>query len=210
MSVTKMDQVFPIKPRVISDAEIAQIVADALRKDFGDSASSIKHIGRVTNANLRAIKNWYEARNAPSSGHLLLLARSSSSILEFLLKQIGGEQLLDAFMLFSSKQTPAQNLAQTDKPSKIYSIKNYTINLNLPPRIAQRLNVRQLWFLSRLQENERVKAEDIAIQWAVSVASAKKDISKMLRLKLVRFKGAKKTGSYIVEDLPWIDPATGS
>ena len=198
MSVTKMDQVFPIKPRVISDAEIAQIVADALRKDFGDSASSIKHIGRVTNANLRAIKNWYEARNAPSSGHLLLLARSSSSILEFLLKQIGGDQLLDAFMLFSSKQNPTQNLAKTDEPSKIYSIKNYTINLSLPPRIAQRLNVRQLWFLSRLQENERVKAEDIAVQWDVSVASAKKDIGKMLHLKLIQFKGARKTGIYIL------------
>ena len=105
---------------------------------------------------------------------------------------------MDAFMLFSSKQNPTQNLAKTDEPSKIYSIKNYTINLSLPPRIAQRLNVRQLWFLSRLQENERVKAEDIAVQWDVSVASAKKDIGKMLHLKLIQFKGARKTGIYIL------------
>lgn len=200
MSVTKMDQVFPMKPRAISDAEIAQIVAEALRRDFGDTPSSIKHIGRVTNANLRAIRNWYEARNAPSSGHLLLLAKSSPSILEFFLRQIGGEQLLDAFTLFSSKTSPPEP-PKSPKQAKVYSTENCTINLNLPLRIAQKLNVRQLWFLSQLQQEEKVKADDIMAQWDVSVVSAKTDIGQMVQLKLIRFHGARKTGFYILETI---------
>ena len=101
MSRSKKDRLFPIKPQPVSDEELAKIVAFALHQDFGDSASAVKNIGRLTNANLRAIKNWYEARNAPSSGHLLLLARSSPSILKFILMQIGGEDLWDAFRLLS-------------------------------------------------------------------------------------------------------------
>lgn len=202
MSFTKMDQVFPVKPRPISDAEIAQIVAEALRKDFGDTPSAVKHIGRVTNAHLRAIRNWYEARNAPSSGHLLLLAKSSPSILEFLLMQIGGEQLLDAFQRFSRKPSLEPDPPEASQPSKVYSIKNDTINLALPPRITQCLNARQIWFLSQLQNKEKVKAEDIASQWGVSVPSARRDIGVMVRLKLIRFEGARKTGQYRIGKIP--------
>jgi hypothetical protein len=59
MSQSKKDQLFPIKPKAISDDELAQIVASALRQDFGDTPSAVKRIGQLTNANLRAIKNWY-------------------------------------------------------------------------------------------------------------------------------------------------------
>jgi hypothetical protein len=59
MSQSKKDRLFPVKPQAISDDELAKIVASALRHDFGDSTSAIKRIGQLTNANLRAIKNWY-------------------------------------------------------------------------------------------------------------------------------------------------------
>ena len=198
MSVLKKDQVFPIKTTAISDAELATIVADALRHDFGDTPSAIKQIGRLTNANLRAIKNWYGARNTPSSGHLLLLARSSPSILEFILKQVGGDDLLDAFHLLGNKSKEEMMSLKSANEHKIYSIKSDTINLSLPPRIAQRLNARQLWFLTQLQNNAGGKAEDISTQWGVSVASAKRDIAEVTRLKLIRFEGARKTGRYIL------------
>lgn len=110
--------------------------------------------------------------------------------------QIGGEQLLDAFQRFSRKPSLEPDPLETSQPSKVYSIRNDTINLILPPRIAQRLNARQLWFLGQLQSRGKGKAEDITTQWGVSIASAKRDIGQLARLKLIRFEGARKTGQY--------------
>lgn len=198
MSLNKKDQVFPGRPKAISDAELAVIVSEALRRDFGDQSSAIKQIGKVTSASLRAIKNWYEARNTPSSGHLLLLARSSPSILQFVIGQVGGEDLLDAFQLLGQKPEDEPEPPSPPLTARIYSTENCTINITISPRIAQRLNQRQLWFLSQLQQNERVKADDIANQWGVSIMSAKSDIAGMKKMRLIRFEGSNKTGVYIL------------
>lgn len=192
MSVAKKDQVFPASWKPISDAELAIVVAAALRRDFGNANSAIKRIGKGTNINLRAIKNWYEARNTPSSGHLLLLARVSPSILKFVLEQIGGLPQTET----SARPKEEIISIRAVNQDKIYSTGNCTINITISPRIAQKLNQRQLWFLSQLQQNEKVKADDIAALWGTSIGSAKSDISEMTRMGLIRFYGAKKTGLY--------------
>lgn len=194
MSVAKKDQVFPGGTKPISDTELAIIVAAALRRDFGNANSAVKRIGKATNVNLRAIKNWYEARNTPSSGHLLLLARVSPSIFKFVLEQIGGISPSEA----SPPPKQGDSTPQAVNQSKIYRSENCTINITISPRIAQKLNQRQLWFLSRLQQSEKVKADDIVAQWGASIGSAKSDISGMTRMGLIRFYGAKKTGFYAV------------
>jgi hypothetical protein len=196
MSVIKKDQVFPIKPRAISDAELAQIVADALRKDFGDTPSAIKHIGRVTNANLRAIKNWYEARNTPSSGHLLLLARSSPSILTFVLQQVGGEDLLGAFQLLKKDNNKPdsrnKNLLTVPKIAE----KNFRIEVNLSHEITGRLNKRQLWFLTLLQQGEKAKTATISTQFPVTDRTARGDVAELVDLNLIKIVGSRKNGWY--------------
>lgn len=200
MSVIKKDQVFPIKPRAISDAELAQIVADALRKDFGDTPSAIKHIGRVTNANLRAIKNWYEARNTPSSGHLLLLARSSPSILSFVLQQVGGEDLLGAFQLLKKDNNKPdsrnKNLLTVPKIAE----KNFRIEVNLPHEITGRLNKRQLWFLTLLQQGEKAKTATISTQFSVTDRTARGDVAELVDLRLIKLVSSRKNGWYVLKD----------
>ncbi len=195
MSQSKKDQLFPRKPQAITDAELSKIVAAALRHDFGESASAIKRIGQLTNANLRAIKNWYQARNTPSSGHLLLLARSSPSILKFILEQIGGEDLWDAFRLLSTHA-----LATVPEPEIIpYNGENDTQNvpINVP---LKSLNERQRWFLILLQRKNKAGAEDIAGHFGVSPKTAKRDIGGLKFSGRIRFVGAKKTGSYEIID----------
>lgn len=195
MSQPKKDRSFPIKLRAISDEELAQIVAEALRQDFGESASAVKRIGQLTNANLRAIKNWYEARNAPSSGHLLLLARSSPSILKFILTQIGGEDLWDAFRLLSSHA-----LASAPEPEKEDfkdKITDKNVRINVP---IKSLNERQRWFLILLRRKNEAGAEDIVRHFSVALKTARRDIEGLKEADKIRFVGARKTGSYEIID----------
>lgn len=110
------------------------------------------------------------------------------------MEQIGGLSPSDASPPIREGDSPPH----AANPDKIYRSENCTINITIDPRIAQKLNQRQLWFLSRLQQNEKVKADDIVAQWGASIGSAKSDISEMIRLRLIRFYGAKKTGFYAV------------
>jgi hypothetical protein len=191
MSHSKMDRSFPIKPRVISDEELAKIVAAALRCDFGETASSIKRIGQLTNTNLRAIKNWYEARNAPSSGHLLLLARSSPSILKFILEQIGGEDLWDAFQLLSH-HAPA---VASEPPETVY--RDIFTDKNVRNHVPiKSLNERQRWFLILLKRNNQAAAQDISGHFNVAIKTAERDIMGLKSAGKIRFEGSKRMGRY--------------
>lgn len=189
VSYVKRDQVFPSAPKAISDIELAEIVGSALKADFGDNGSAIKQIGRLTNANLRAIKNWYQGRHAPSAGHLLLLARSSPSLLRFVLGQVGGADLFDAVELLGNANKYRQD-------NTIYSAENCTIDENIVPQLMRMLNQRQHWFLLQLQQRRHVRADDIVKEWGVSIRSAKSDIGGLLKLNKIRYVGAKKTGFY--------------
>lgn len=191
MSQSKKDQLFPIKPHAVSDDELAKIVASALRQDFGEMTSAVKQIGKLTNANLRAIKNWYEARNTPSSGHLLLLARSSPSILKFILMQIGGEDLWDAFRLLAGHSVPVVGEADP----AIFSDQSATRNvpLNVP---LKSLNERQRWFLLLVRQRQKARAEDISDHFGVAIKTARRDIEGLKGAGRIRFVGAKKTGGY--------------
>lgn len=191
MSLSKKDRVFPVKPQAISDDELAKIVASALRHDFGDNASAVKRIGQLTNASLRAIKNWYEARNAPSSGHLLLLARSSPSILKFILVQIGGEDLWDAFRLLSDHALASAPESEIPVYSDNSVTKNVPINVPI-----KSLNERQRWFLILLRRKSKARAEDISDHFSVALKTAKRDIDGLKDGGKIRFVGARKTGRY--------------
>jgi hypothetical protein len=198
MSYSKSDQVFPRKQDKITDAELAQLVATALRQDYGDLPSAVKQIGLQTGANLRAIRNWYEGRHAPSSIHLLRLAKSSPQILQLVLIQVGGDDLIDAFGLLMGNRASSVKTVTSSNDSEIYGEKNCTINGSLNPEIAEKLNRRQLWFLEQLKSVKRVKTDDICLRWGVSARTAKSDLAEMTALQLIQFKGPKKTGSYIL------------
>ena len=194
MSFSKKDQVFPSKLSRLSETEFAEIVAYALRHDLGETPSAIKHIGRLTGANLRTIKNWYTAGNMPSSVHLLLLGRSSSTLLKFILEQLGGGDLRDAFELLNGHITGSNKHNKLAQYRGIYSVNSVTINVTVDP--ADDLNQRQLWFLGQLQEGVIARTEDISDIWKVAGRTAKRDIADLMAKKIICFKGAKKTGKY--------------
>lgn len=71
---------FPINPAADTQASFAGLIADALRRDFGATPAHVKHIARLTGANLRTVQNWLQARNGPSGAALVVLMRHSLEV----------------------------------------------------------------------------------------------------------------------------------
>ena len=71
---------FPIDPAADVSATFASVIADAIRKDFGDSPAKVKHLARLTGSNPRTVQNWIYARNGPSGGALIVLMRHSDAV----------------------------------------------------------------------------------------------------------------------------------
>jgi hypothetical protein len=89
----------------IGSAEFARAIAEALRRDFGDTHAAVKTVVALTNANERAVKNWFSAKNGPTGRHLVDLVRSSDEVLEAVLRMSGRNDLILAKKLGDSKQT---------------------------------------------------------------------------------------------------------
>jgi hypothetical protein len=74
----------------------AEAIAAAMRAEWGASPSARKRVGRITNANERAVRNWFEGKNGPSGENLVLLIRHSDAVLETVLELSGRQALLRA------------------------------------------------------------------------------------------------------------------
>lgn len=197
MSGSKKDQVFPSGSATSNERIVAALIATALREEYGALGSAVKRIGRRIGAHPRAIRNWYEGRNAPNSVHLLLLAQSSPRVFAALLELMGRSDLLDAESHDGIMPSNAQKKDQEPAPTKFYSAESFTINLRIPTEIRCQLNQRQLWFLSSLLQGKNLKATHIVVTWGISMRSARTDIALLLEMKLVAFTGCKKTGKYM-------------
>jgi ATP-dependent DNA helicase RecG len=70
------------------------------------------------------------------------------------------------------------------------------INEPISEPINEPLGQRLQWFLHSLSVGERMTASDLAAHSGVSLATAKRDVSKLKKMGYVRFVGALKTGHY--------------
>jgi hypothetical protein len=87
----------------ISPAQFAQLTADALRRDFGDTHRAVKTICGLTGAHERAVKNWLQAKNGPAGFHLIALMQASDAVLESVLIVTGRRDLFVGKKLLDSK-----------------------------------------------------------------------------------------------------------
>ena len=197
MSPSKKDRKFPARFGLQSDDQLAQIIASALREDFGDTPSSIKKIGRLTSANLRAIKNWYSGKNAPNSRYLLILARMSPTILRFILMQVGGEDLWDVFDHFHRNGLqPIEEpvVEQRRRPGrKEQPPKPLDVTMDVTMITSKE---RGDWFMAELKNGRKAKARDLAEHCNVDLRTARRDISLLVRSRRATFRGSKRNGWY--------------
>jgi hypothetical protein len=72
-----------------SDELFNQAIASALREEFGGGPSAVKTVARLTEANERAVRNWFEGSNGPSGRSLVRLIRRSDFVLKAVLTMAG-------------------------------------------------------------------------------------------------------------------------
>ncbi|MBR0947067.1 hypothetical protein [Bradyrhizobium liaoningense] len=80
----KTGKKFPGNGRASSS--YANLIADILKSELGNSHQAHKTLMRWTGANERTAKNWLSGTNGPSGEHLLQLMRNSDRVFEFVLK----------------------------------------------------------------------------------------------------------------------------
>jgi hypothetical protein len=73
-----------------------QKIASAMRREWGATPSARKEVGRITRANERAVRNWFEGRNGPSGENLMSLIRASDAVFETVLALSGRRSDLSA------------------------------------------------------------------------------------------------------------------
>ncbi|HEY0329863.1 MAG TPA: hypothetical protein VGC77_12275 [Rhodopseudomonas sp.] len=112
MSPTKTDRKsqsgpgkeIPDQKEYFQNTRFAQVIADALHREFGQHNSSIKAVVNLTHANERAVKNWFLAKNGPTGEHLVDLVRTSDAVLEAVLQLSCRQDLVVAKKLADSKE----------------------------------------------------------------------------------------------------------
>jgi hypothetical protein len=74
-------------------------IAEALKADFGATPSSVKRVARLTSANERAVRNWFDARNGLSGENLVSLMHHSDAVFGAVLALSRRGQLASGVML---------------------------------------------------------------------------------------------------------------
>lgn len=190
-----------------SPKDYAELIAEALKMEHGDTHRSVKTIMRWTEASERSVKNWLSGVSGPSGYFLMRLFVKSAAVRALLLDLIAD----------ASAQPPASpvaaeiDLGADDQPvtevetsavygdiySDIYGDIDVTINRGEPTL----LNPRQEWFLERVARNDKCTAEDLASQWEVALRTAKRDIGLLRTQGRIIFIGSRRRGRYVVPKL---------
>lgn len=124
MSLTKKDRKlrsnpgksFPVGPG--ADAQnitFACGISRALRRQYGGTPASVKVVARLTGANERAVKNWFDAKNGPSGENLIILIRHSNEVLEVVLHLADHDELIIARKFSASRQMLRQMIVMIDE-----------------------------------------------------------------------------------------------
>ena len=196
----------PMWPGFLGNREaLAFTVADLLKREHGDSHRAIKELMRQTGASERTVKHWLSGQHAPEAMFFLRLVVSSPVVRAFVLGIIEG--------LASDQTSPA-----TDRFIRVATKEAYTtgeaaiarlpattrhIDLNHVPESDPKddpetpsFNQRQQWFLEQIKAGERFSAKEIVLTWHVSLKTARRDISTLLRSQLLEYVGSRRRGRY--------------
>lgn len=96
------------------EPSFADAIGDALRREFGGTPGAVKSVVRLTRANERAVRNWFEAKNAPSGENLVILMRHSDEVLEAVLRLAARQDLVAARKLSAAREKLEEMLAMID------------------------------------------------------------------------------------------------
>jgi hypothetical protein len=106
---------FPIGRTTLTETEFAQVIASALKVEFGSARNGTKIITQWTGVSQRTAKNWLSGTNAPSGAHLVMLARESNAILKALMLMAERPEMSLGASLMSLRRSLAETLSALDQ-----------------------------------------------------------------------------------------------
>ena len=90
MSLTKNDRKIQSRSgNILPSGSFAEAIAGALHREYDQTHSGVKTVVRLTGANERAVRNWFDAKNGPNGEFLIALCRHSDQVLDTLLVLAG-------------------------------------------------------------------------------------------------------------------------
>lgn len=92
----------------------ALAISGALHRQFGDSHAAIKSIVRLTGANERAARNWFDGKNAPNGEFLVALCSTCDEVLETFLRLANRADILSAKKLVDAREKLREIVALID------------------------------------------------------------------------------------------------
>lgn len=187
-----------------SPKDYAELIADALKEEHGDTHRSVKTIMGWTNASERSVKNWLSGESGPSGYFLMRLFAKSAAVQALVL-----ELITDASAQPPTPQVATRiDLGNDDPPgTEVETDADYgdiigdiygdiDVTINCPGSAG--LNPRQEWFLERVARNEKCTAEDLANHWEVTLRTAKRDIGVLRDNGRIIFVGSRRLGRYVM------------
>ena len=96
MSLTKNARIIQSGSGNSFPPSFAQAIAAALHREYDQVQAGVKTVVRLTGANERAVRNWFDAKNGPNGEFLIALCRHSDQVLNTVLVLAGREQHLKA------------------------------------------------------------------------------------------------------------------
>lgn len=112
---TENGKTFPTESAPSIEERFADAIAEALRREYGQAPGAVKRVVLLTGANERAVRNWFEARNAPSGENLVTLLANSDEVLETVLRLSGRNELIKARKLTNARAQLEKMLAILDQ-----------------------------------------------------------------------------------------------
>ena len=95
--------------------DFSRHISDALHREYGQTHAAVKTVVALTHANERAVRNWFDGKNAPRGHHLVALLGNSDCVLEAVLLAAGREEILTAKKLSDSRAVLAEMLRLLDE-----------------------------------------------------------------------------------------------
>lgn len=91
-----------------------ELIAEALRRQYGGTPAAVKTVVRPTRANERAVKNWFDAKNGPSGENLVSLLLHADEVLETVLALAGRQDFIVARKLSGAREKLKKRPAMID------------------------------------------------------------------------------------------------
>lgn len=187
-----------------SAKDYAELIADALRQEHGNTHRTVKTIMGWTGASERSVKNWLSGDFGPSGYFLMRLCVKSPAVRGLVMELLAEPDMIAPPLGDASIEAESAMPSSVDSSVSEYAVPEANrdtirdIIRDIDGPNSHLLNERQAWFLTRVENGDHCRAADLAEHWNVSEKTARRDIALLKGWGLIHYAGTLRRGRYVV------------